>query len=1320
MTIKKKFIAIVVIIYVVLGFICPLFYYTTRQELRNAAFSKLSAIADLKAERIEKFFHSWLSDMITVRGYWNIKQNMPVLNRHIADLNNPAALTATKVLDQQLRVLQKVYNLFDVMLLAPDGKVVYSSNETHKGHEIGHVNPEINGELLALARKKAVFSGVLYNVHPGSGFEMYILGPAHNGGGKFIGFIAFELDMRSVYDMIQHNTGMGASGETIIARKVDGQITFINNLRYLPDAALKMKVEAGSGEAIPMQRALNGKNGAGISTDYRGRTVIAAWRYIPLLRWGLVAKIDATEAFAPVVRLERLSIGIFSGLALLLLGLFFYVAQSITDPLRKLQEGSRRLGAGEFSFRLAIYSKDEIGRLAATFNKMADALEESYQDLEDKITERTRELQLSHNAALAALEDVTIQKKRAEDALTKLEKSNLELKSLALFADLNPAPVLRLDHQGRILLANKAANSVFAVEYLVGEYLVSICPALEADTILDELAASRGVRQVDIMLHNQELLFSFYRVPNSGEINVYGADVSTLKETERRQQKLIRKQEDMRLTMLNIMDDLKKTTQRAEEATKAKSDFLANMSHEIRTPMNAILGMSYLAMQTELNPKQKDYLIKIDLAARSLLEIINDILDFSKIEAGKLRLEAVDFSLTDVLANVRNLLEARAREKRITLYLVTTPTVSVDLHGDPLRLGQILLNLTGNALKFTEAGEVVVSVDFDYADGDNVILRFCVTDSGIGLSSEQQQKLFRAFSQADTSITRKYGGTGLGLTISRQLVELMDGKIGVESAPGQGSSFYFTAVFQRAAEPVAPICQTCPDWHGGSALVVEANRSARLMLSDILKSFSLKVKGAGSGLEALKKLTRAAKAGQAFELVLLKSLLANEDAIDICRRIITDPFLAPSPVIIMLVPADLGEETTREVRAAGLSGLDVVEQSTPSALFETIMHIWNSKKGGMSVPIGHHSSVNPQSFSGTRVLVAEDNELNQQVARELLERLGIEVDIASDGKEAVNTAMANKYDLIFMDIQMPEMDGIAATREIREREKVSTASGGQIIPIIAMTAHAMAGDREKSLAAGMNDHINKPIDPEELHACLGHWLKSADTGQNDNNLLTNKERQAAEEEPVNFPFAIPGINLPLGLRQVAGNKTLYLELLSLFQREYADFSAQIGTALDLNDMETARRLVHTMKGAAGTIGASELAAEALALEIGIGKGMEDVPELLDKTGKYLESVLAALQEVLPVVELAAPVNTPAGVVDLESVAPRIRKLRKLLEISDMEAVDIFQEIKDTLLVLHSEQAAQLGRALETFNFKEAHTIITEIEAYTNREKKNNG
>ena len=756
--------------------------------------------------------------------------------------------------------------------------------------------------------------------------------------------------------------------------------------------------------------------------------------------------------------------------------------------------------------------------------------------------------------------------------------------------------------------------------------------------------------------------------------------------------------------LAEALQTAKDLREQAESSSMAKSDFVANMSHEVRTPMNAIIGLTELALRSEPSPKMKDYLTKISSSSRNLLGIINDILDFSKIEAGKLDLESVDFDLRDVVGGLTDLLGDAASRKGLEFLAVVGPDVPCALTGDPLRLGQVLTNLTNNAVKFTEEGEIVVKATLVEKDRHKATIDFSVKDSGIGIEPEKIAKLFQSFTQADGSTTRKYGGSGLGLTICKRLIEMMGGRIRVESEPGTGSTFTFRLELVRQPVAEGGLYKGLPDLEGLKVLVVDDNRMAREILLEMLKSFSFEAVAVGSGEEALTEIFAASKETP-YDLVLMDFNMPGMNGIETSIRIDNDVRLTqPVPKIIM-VTVHGTEAVMKQAEQAGLEGF-LTKPVNQSLLFDTIMEIFGRK---VERTVSLRESREPdgvcaEPLRGTRILLAEDNEINQQVATEILESVGARVHIAHNGLEAIKAATESDFDAVLMDIQMPEMDGYEATQKIRANPH------SQNLPIIAMTAHALKGDREKCLAAGMNDHLTKPIGIDEVVSTLAHWIDA---------MRTSSERPDSEsispkpvEEPP-LPQSVAGLRIQSALRRFGGNTGLLLKILGNFVCDYPHVVDEIKDALAKGDMELGKRLAHTLKGVAANIGADDLSKAAGDLESSLDRDeFYRVDELCSRVQERLRQAIdsaSVLTDRPECVTEIKDVPEREGDPDSTELTPLFTELHDLIRRSHFRASQVAQSVREK--VGHKgpqDELMRLQASLEKFDFRSARETLISI------------
>ncbi|WP_377703941.1 response regulator [Pseudoduganella sp. UC29_71] len=795
--------------------------------------------------------------------------------------------------------------------------------------------------------------------------------------------------------------------------------------------------------------------------------------------------------------------------------------------------------------------------------------------------------------------------------------------------------------------------------------------------------------------------------------------------------------------------------QAAEDATRSKSMFLANMSHEIRTPMNAIIGMSHLALKTGLTPRQHDYVQKIQRAGQHLLGIINDILDFSKIEADKLQVEHTAFDLNQVLENVATVIAEKVNAKGLELVFDVASDVPDSLVGDPLRLGQILINYANNAVKFTERGEVDITVRVQASGDGKVLLRFAVRDTGIGLTPQQKAQLFQSFQQADSSTTRKYGGTGLGLAISKKLAELMGGTVGVESEHGKGSTFWFTASLAIGAASRRSLLPH-PDLRGRRILVVDDNDNARAVQTGMLASMRFEASAVASGAEALQRVRVTAGTPQAFDVVLLDWQMPGMNGAETAAALqaLAAELRMERPPRLAMVTAFGREEVLAQARAAGIEDV-LVKPVNPSVLLNTLIRLLGGDyehdpeyaQRAEGLPPYESMAGALAAIAGARVLLAEDNALNQQVATELLADAGLQVDVAANGLEVLDLAQRERYDIVLMDMQMPEMDGLEATRRLRAMPELDA------LPVVAMTANAMHSDRELCLEAGMVDFISKPIEPDELWRALLRWIPArraaspvppapgpailgpappgpatsaaatsaaatSAAGDSPASVLGSgtpdglagpapgaASGRAAPDDDCGLPAAIPGLDVHSGLRRVLGKRPRYLSMLRGFVSNQSGMDARIAAAVAAGDNGGAERMAHTLKGLAGNIGADALQQAAAALEHAIAAGGA-TGELQAALAQQLNAQLDAITAALPAeTETAsAPIAVDAALRDNVHA-----QLVRLLSDDDAEAEKVLMEHHALLASAYPNHIRRLQQAIGQFDFDTALAVLEEVQ-----------
>jgi two-component system sensor histidine kinase/response regulator len=777
------------------------------------------------------------------------------------------------------------------------------------------------------------------------------------------------------------------------------------------------------------------------------------------------------------------------------------------------------------------------------------------------------------------------------------------------------------------------------------------------------------------------------------------------------------------ITARKQTEEAMREAQRASDAAgQAKSRFLANMSHEIRTPMNAILGMSHLALLDELPAKARGYVEKVHRSASNLLQILNDLLDVSRIESGKLALEYVDFQLESVINHMSDVLGMRAEEKGLELLFTAPPDIPTALIGDPLRLGQVLINLGTNAIKFAKEGEVLIGCEVQRQGLADVVLHFWVRDRGIGMNAEQIDRLFLPFTQADSSNTRQYGGTGLGLAISRELVELMHGRIWVNSQPGKGSTFHFSAQFGVQQQPGTRRALLANELQGKRVLLVDDNATAREVLGDMTRRMGLEVETCGSGDEALSLIQRATAEGRPHHVLLTDWKMPEMDGISFARNALA--LLPEQRPCVLLVTAFAREDALKAAEGVGLAGI-ISKPVTPSTLLDTLTRTLGESSPLPTLPRSTSRVLQQaqRQLAGARVLLVEDQPMNLELACDLLERAGLRVLTASNGQECLDRLEhEGPFDGVLMDCQMPVMDGYTATERIRARPEWHS------LPVIAMTASAMVSDRERVLQCGMNDHITKPLDLGQMFTIMARWITPSKPASTETAASGSASSAAApasanpaealnadQPPPVVHTTGLTTLDTADGLSRCMGNMGLYQRLLKGFAKTQQDFAAQFGTAPDDN---AAHMLAHTLKGLAGNIGATRLLDAVTQLEATMQTKIADEPT--DQYHARVQATLAvtldALQAVLADIDrLNRPrtetAETQQASLDDDSLKPHWSRLSALISDNDAQARELLHEVLLSRPVLnHHPRIGELQRMLDRYDFDAAARALEELRS----------
>jgi polar amino acid transport system substrate-binding protein len=1146
---------------------------------------------------------------------------------------------------------------------------------------------------------------------------MFVGAPILNQSGRVIAAFTFRIDPARAFSHAMRQGRLGATGETyafdaggrlISESRFESQLRAIGLIAPNQGAALNLKIRdpgvnllevehisephAGKPLTRMAEQALEGKSGIDLEgyRDYRGVPVVGAWIWDPDLGIGITTEVDVADAFATL----RATLLAFSAMtvvvALLLVGLALIVLFN-----RERHRAQEALAKSEAQFRTLVGNISGVvyRRMVdsdSTMTFVSDEIEVlSGYPAQDFVSGDRVYSSMIHPEDAASMSDAVNQgvgamrpfaiEYRIIDAAGAIhwvyekgqtvfdddgrplyidgsifditEKKHEEEKFRALFQRSSEA-LLLLDDDG-IVDSNHAAAELFGYGNeadLKGVAPQTLSPELQPDGRNSREKGDEMIAQARREGYNR---FDWLHIKADGETVPVEVTLSPVIINDK--EVILTAVHDLTMRK-RVEEEMLRARELAEEANRAKGDFLANMSHEIRTPMNAVIGMTHLALRTDLDPKQRNYLKKIDVASHALLQIINDILDFSKIEAGKLRFENIDFQLEEVLDDLAGLVSLQAQDKGLELLFSIDPDVPMKLIGDPLRIGQVLLNLATNAVKFTESGEIVVSAELVDECNGRATLCFAVSDTGIGLSKEQVARLFHSFTQADSSTTRRFGGTGLGLAISKRLVEMMGGEIWVDSEPGEGSTFSLTVNLEVHASVDREYSAHSQGLDGVRALVVDDNAASRQILKDILESFTFEVALAASGEEAINELKHAAD-DNPYDLVLMDWNMPAMNGIQAARHIKTELELSKVPAII-LVTAYGREEIMYEAEDDAVDGF-LLKPVCPSVLLDTIVSTFDDQASNRSAakPVRKEMAQQVRSSSGARILLVEDNLINQEVAVEILSQAGLVPTVANNGKGALAALESGAFDGVLMDVQMPEMDGYETTRAIRKREQWSN------LPVIAMTANAMPGDREKCLQAGMNDYVSKPIDPDKMLDSIDRWVVPAQPAA----IPADEVEAETAGLAMNDLKELTGFDVTAGLKRVRGNLELYVRLLSGFAASQAETARGIRLALKAGDAELACQLVHTLKGTAGNLAATALYDAAQSAEDALKNTKFDVSAMTEQIDELERIMVAATSELSAVLTEKSAISSQVcnpGQLAPEQARKLGKQLREAAELGD--------------------------------------------------------
>lgn len=1111
-----------------------------QKRLRVAASDRHAMVMSFVEQQLERV--GLVASRTKLRNLVAQFQHNEITTEALLDGTRPILLDALKSTD----------GFIVISIADPEGRVLTSTSDEHLEKDISQ-NP--------------VFQAGLKRRHLGEPrlvdgkFITSVAAPALTNDQELLGVVLVDLDVTPLFRILTETEGLGDSGEVLVGAR-DG-----SDVKYL-FGSKKGTIRAAALDTVPpMAAAIGGATHSEV-TNYAGTEVLVHYRpisYQPLdyQPWGLIAKMDVAEAYEPLDSFRRTRIQIQLGLIAVGLAGSFWLSRRMTRPIRELTQTATAVASGDLTAQVVVTSDDEIGTLGHTFNAMTRELQSTYATLEDRVRQRTSELQSEITRRQEIQNELEHNAERIKRIIDTANDAFVSMNAAGLIVEWNPQAQAMFGWSRDEVLMLPVTDMIipesFRNDHQQGlERFLKTREAKILNRRLELTARRRDGSEFPV-----EITITPQRLGNEFVFNAFLHDITQRKQDE---------------------DALHEAREFAESANKSKSEFLANMSHEIRTPMNGIIGMSELLASTKLESDQRDYLNMVRQSADALLRLLNDILDFSKIEAGKLELESIPFSLRDCVGNTGHTLSSRAAEKGIELACRIAPDVPDILVGDPGRLRQIIVNLAGNAIKFTEEGEVVVEIvsvstqselsksasDLE-GNSNRIVLRVDVRDTGIGIPIEKQQSIFEAFGQADASTTRKYGGTGLGLAISTQLVELMHGSISVDSKVGVGTTFSFTINFGVSPEQnlrPASVLATLQDM---KVLIVDDNGTNRRILHEILQSWNMCPVTVDSAEDGLRYIQETRANGDNVPLVLLDCMMPGMDGFDFAASL-RETVSAEECTVIMISSAIQAGDSKRcqELSIARCMPKPVIHSELLNAILTEIQPEKPSIQPSKEV-------LPPPEVNPRRILLAEDGVINQRVATEFLTQRGHQVVVVGNGQLALEAIAREPFDLVLMDVQMPKMDGFAATKELRRNE----TDTDRHLPVIAMTANAMKGDRERCLEVGMDDYVPKPIDAVSLFKAVesvpATVLASAPVPSTTLPQPTPGTAESAAKEQTGHAGGTL-IDWDVAIEKMPGGKEVALDLASLLLEEAPRLVDQMRAAWHDEDAEGFRRAAHTLKG----------------------------------------------------------------------------------------------------------------------------------------------